>query len=585
MKWISILLAAMVLTFGGSGARAVEGLDPSEATPGRTGVCITEMDGGTRLEIPLTVLGTIGSGTPDGEIILVRLEHPRMKETGIIAGMSGSPVYLDGKLLGALAFGWPFATEPIGGVTPFSRMIELESGPSATAVNDRPDLEEILAAAGEKNLGEIVVDWILPADSSGQRPLPLAISGWTPPPNGSWLAEGWRRLGWLAATGGGEQRGESSGEVEPGSMVAAVMVDGDITLSAGGTVTEVRGDRLWAFGHPSLGTGTSNLPLARARVVAVLPNLMSSFKFFTVAEPIGAIVADRRDGIVGHLGAEAPMVPITVTVNGHTYSFRTVRHPVLMPLLAGYLSQTSQAVRGRNLGLQTVSIQVSVHYPGLETATVSAAFAGASAPAEASAIATALIAYLESSVYEKPDAESIDISLDAVESLESASIVDIVPERRIVRPGENLAVHFRLRPHRGPATTRTLRVRVPETTPEGRIDLVGADGTAWTTYDLRMRPLKPADFADEVRLVNSIQPSTTLVAVLERRDAGVVVPGGTVSAPPSVVMQMQSALGPNLDTVAYRVVAKTEEEMPYPVSGAQRIPLTVRVETRESETR
>ncbi|MEJ2580713.1 MAG: hypothetical protein P8127_03585 [Acidobacteriota bacterium] len=585
MKWISILLAAMVLTFGGSGARAVEGLDPSEATPGRTGVCITEMDGGTRLEIPLTVLGTIGSGTPDGEIILVRLDHPRMQETGIIAGMSGSPVYLDGKLLGALAFGWPFATEPIGGVTPFSRMIEVESGPSATAVNDRPDLEEILAAAGEKNLGEIVVDWILPADSSGQRPLPLAISGWTPPPNGSWLAEGWRRLGWLAATGGGEQRGESSGEVEPGSMVAAVMVDGDITLSAGGTVTEVRGDRLWAFGHPSLGTGTSNLPLARARVVAVLPNLMSSFKFFTVAEPIGAIVADRRDGIVGHLGAEAPMVPITVTVNGHTYSFRTVRHPVLMPLLAGYLSQTSQAVRGRNLGLQTVSIQVSVHYPGLETATVSAAFAGASAPAEASAIATALIAYLESSVYEKPDAESIDISLDAVESLESASIVDIVPERRIVRPGENLAVHFRLRPHRGPATTRTLRVRVPETTPEGRIDLVGADGTAWTTYDLRMRPLKPADFADEVRLVNSIQPSTTLVAVLERRDAGVVVPGGTVSAPPSVVMQMQSALGPNLDTVAYRVVAKTEEEMPYPVSGAQRIPLTVRVETRESETR
>ncbi|MCG6948093.1 MAG: hypothetical protein LJE93_04145 [Acidobacteria bacterium] len=585
MKWISMLLAAVVLTFGGSGTWAVEGLDPSEATPGRTGVCITEMDGGTRLEIPLTVLGTIGSGTPDGEIILVRLDHPRMQETGIIAGMSGSPVYLDGKLLGALAFGWPFATEPIGGVTPFSRMIEVESGPSATAVNVRPELEEILAAAGEETLGELVVDWILPADSGEQRPLPLAVSGWNPPPSGSWLAEGWRRLGWVAATGGGEGRSEGSGEVEPGSMVAAVMVDGDVTLSAGGTVTEVRGDRLWAFGHPSLGTGTSNMPLARAQVVAVLPNLMSSFKFFTVAEPIGAIVADRRDGIVGHLGAEAPMVPVTVTVNGHTYSFRTVRHPVLMPLLTGYLSQASQAVRGRNLGLQTVSIRVSVHYPGLETATVSAAFAGVEASAEASAIATALIAYLESSVYEKPEAESIDISLDTVESLESASIVDIIPERRIVRPGENLAVHFRLRPHRGPAMTRTLMVHVPETTPEGRIDLVGADGTAWTTYDLRMRPLKPADFADEVRLVNSIQPSTTLVAVLERRDAGVVVPGGTVSAPPSVVMQMQSALGPNLDTVAYRVVAKTDVEMPYPVSGAQRIPLTVRVETRESETR
>ena len=229
-----------------------------------------------------------------------------------------------------------------------------------------------------------------------------------------------------------------------------------------------------------------------------------------------------------------------------------------------------------------MSIQVSVHYPGLETASVSAAFAGIQAPAEASAIATALIAYLESSVFEKPDAEAIDITIESVEDLESASIVDIVPERRVVRPGEDLAVHFRLRPHRGPTMTRTITVHVPETTPEGRIDLVGADGTAWTTYDLRMRPLKPSDFADEVRLVNSIQPSTTLVAVLERRGAGVVVPGGTVSAPPSVVMQMQSALGPNLDTVAYRVFAKAEVEMPFPVSGAQRIPLSVRVENRES---
>ena len=182
----------------------------------------------------------------------------------------------------------------------------------------RPGLQEILAAAGENSLGELVVDWILPADSSDQRALPLAVAGWTSPPKGSWLAEGWRRLGWVAATGGADRRRVSSGEVVPGSMVAAVMVDGDVTLSAGGTVTEVRGDRLWAFGHPSLGAGTSNMPLARAHVVAVLPNLMSSFKFFTAAEQIGAIVADRRDGVLGHLVAEAPMGPVAVTGNGHT---------------------------------------------------------------------------------------------------------------------------------------------------------------------------------------------------------------------------------------------------------------------------
>ncbi len=106
-------------------AHAVDVIDPAEVTPGSSGICVTEMDGGERVEIPLTVIGTVGPWTPEGEIVLVRLEDERFRHTGIIAGMSGSPVYIDGRLLGALAFGWSFSKEPIGGVTPFSRMESL----------------------------------------------------------------------------------------------------------------------------------------------------------------------------------------------------------------------------------------------------------------------------------------------------------------------------------------------------------------------------------------------------------------------------------------------------------------------------
>jgi len=582
---MKLLLAILGLSTGGINAWAVESLDPAEATPGRTGVCITEMDGGERVEIPLTVLGTVGSGRPDGEIVLVRLDHPRIRETGIIAGMSGSPVYVDGKLLGALAYGWAFASEPIGGVTPFVRMLEIGPSPPATAVATRPQLNEILAAAGGGTLGQLVVDWLVPESSDGTQALPLAVSGWQSPSSGTWLAESGRRLGWVAAAGGGQSDTRVTGEISPGSMVAAVMVDGDVTLAAGGTVTEIRGDRLWAFGHPFLGAGSIAMPLARAGVVAVLPNLMNSFKFFTIGESIGAILADRRDGILGRLGAEAPMVPISVMVDNHSYSYRSARHPLLLPLLTGYLSQASQGVSGRSFGDQTVAVQVSVRYPGNPTATVSATVASPQASAEASAFATAVVAYLEGSTFEGPEIESIEISLETVEGLEAATIIDIVPERRVVRPGDELAVHFRLRRHRGAEEIHTVKVSVPEGMPEGPIDLVGADGAAWTAYDLQMRPLRPASFADEVRLVNSLDEATSLVAVLERRDVGVAVSGGTVSAPPSVVIQMQSALGPNLDTVAYSVVAKAKAKMPFPISGAQRIPLTVRAGSRESETR
>ena len=585
MKCMKLLLVILGLAMAGLDAWAVETLDPAEATPGRTGVCVTEMDGGERVEIPLTVLGTVGSGRPDGEIILVRLDHPRMRETGIIAGMSGSPVYLDGKLLGALAYGWAFASEPIGGVTPFVRMLEVEPSSSTSGVAPRPQLSEILVAAREGGLGELVVDWLVPKSSDGTQALPLAVAGWRAPSDDSWLAESGRRMGWVAAAGGGSMDVPDQGEVAPGSMVAAVMVDGDVTLAAGGTVTEVRDDRLWAFGHPSLGAGSTSMPLSQAGVVAVLPNLMNSFKFFTIGEPIGAIVADRRDGVLGHLGAEAPMVPISVTVDGHTYSYRSVRHPVLMPLLTGYLAHASHGVRGRSFGDQTVAVRISVHYPGEQVAAVSATLAGPQASAEASAFTAAVVAYLEGSPFEGPEIEFVAISVKTAERLEAATILDIVPERRVVRPGDELAVRFRLRPRRGAEETRTLKVRIPEGTPEGRLDLVGADGAAWTAYELQMRPLRPASFADEMRLVNSLDPSTSLVAVLERRDVGVAVAGGTMSAPLSVVIQMQSVLGPNLDTVAYSVIAKTEATMPFPMFGAQRIPLTVRAGSRESETR
>ncbi len=585
MKWMKLLLLILGLATGGLNAWAIDTLDPAEATPGRTGLCITEMDGGERVEIPLTVLGTVGSGRPDGEIVLVRLDHPRMRETGIIAGMSGSPVYIDGKLLGALAYGWAFASEPIGGVTPFVRMLEVEASPPATAAAQHPQMSEILAAVRAGTLGQLVVDWLVPENSDGIQALPLAVAGWPTSSQGTWLAESGRRLGWVAAAGGGRSDTQSTGEIGPGSMVAAVMVDGDVTLAAGGTVTEVRDDRLWAFGHPFLGAGSIAVPLARAGVVAVLPNLMNSFKFFTIGEPIGAIVADRRDGILGRLGAEAPMVPISVSVNGKRYSYRSIRHPLLLPLLTGYLSQTSQGVSGRSFGDQTVAVQVSVSYPENQTATVSATVASPQAAAEASAFATAVVAYLEGSAFEGPEIESVAISLETVEGLETATILDIVPERRVVHPGDELAVNFRMRAYRGAEEIHTVKVRVPEGLPEGRIDLVGADGAAWTAYDLQMRPLRPASFADEVQLINSLDGATSLVAVLERRDVGVAVAGGTVSAPPSVVIQMQSALGPNLDTVAYSVVAKAEMKMPFPVSGAQRIPLTVRAGSRESETR
>ncbi len=585
MKLCRLLLVSSALWAAAPPVPAAEVLDLAAATPGRRGVCVTEMDGGERVEVPLTVLGTIGAGTPEGELVLVRLDDPRFAATGIIAGMSGSPVYLDGELLGALAYGWPFASEPIGGVTPFARMLRIEgSAPPPAALAGRPQLAALLDAARAGALGDALLEWLLPAGAPGLAPLPVALAagGLLQPDGGGWLAEGWRRLGWVAAPGGGAGSA-ADGELAPGAMIAAVLVDGDATLAAGGTVTEVRGDRVWAFGHPFLGTGAGAVPLARAQVVAVLPSLMSSFKFFTVGGELGAMVADRRDGIVGRLGDTAPMVPIRIAVDGEERSFRAVRHPVLLPLLAAYLSQASQSVRGRAFGDQTVTARIELRYPGHQPTTLRFDVSSGQAAAEAAAFVGAVLAYLEASPFAGPPLESLSVGLDSAERLRAATILEVVPSRRVVRPGERIDLRFRLKPHRGPEEVRVLTLQVPPGVPDGRLDVVGADGAAWTAYELRMRPRRSASFGDELALLAGLVPASTLVAALERPDSGVALPGGSLSTPPGIALQLASALGPNLETTSYSVVAEAREAVGVPVAGAQRVTLTVRAGDRGLE--
>ncbi len=574
--YVLILLGALAAAVAG----AADVIDPAEVVPGSVGVCLTEMEGGELEEIPLTVLGVLSASAPEQESVLVRLDGERFESTGIIAGMSGSPVYIDGRLLGALAFGWSFAKEPIGGVTPFSRMLQVGGGGAqvVTGSAKRPQLAELVSAGRAGQLGDLMVDWLAPAPATGLYRLPVVVSmgGWWSPSRGDWLEESWRRLGWVAAPGGASAAPGTTPELRPGAMVAGVMVQGDATMAAGGTVTEVRGDEVWAFGHAFLGAGAVSIPLAQARVLAVLPNQAVSFKIFEVGEVVGALEADRSHGVWGRLGAAAPTVRVEVDVDGRQYSFRTLRHPVMSPLLVAYLTQASLAARGRSLGSQTIALEVETRYGADLRAGLRESFVGDQAALDAAAMVAAIIAFLENSPFTSPALEAVVIRLETEERISSATLVDAVPERLVVAPGEVVPVRLRLRPYRGDEFTRQVEVRIPSGVPEGRLDLVVADGASWTAYDLQMRPLRPGSFDDELRLIGRLVPSGRVVLALERRETGVALPGGTVAVPPSLVVQLRSALGPNLQTTDYDVVDRTEHEMETPVNGALRIPLTVR---------
>jgi hypothetical protein len=564
-------------------AAALDVISASEVREGARGVCVTEMDGGELVEIPLEVLGTLGPSTPEGELVLVRLEGERFEQTGIIAGMSGSPVYVDGRLLGALAYGWAFSEEPIGGVTPFERMQRLGdlvgSVGSGGAAARRPELVDILEAVRARSLGTMLTDWLVsPREpAQGLRPLALPVSGVAP--RVDWLADAWSRLGWMSAPVGGPD-GAEGGELVPGAMVAGVLARGDVTLAAGGTVTAVDGDRVWAFGHPFLGAGDVRLPMARARVIGVLPSQLNSFKFFSVGAGLGAFETDRAHGIWGRIGPAPSMVPVDVEVDGRSYRFESVRHPTLTALLVGYLTASSHAVRGRTFGDQTVTLDVQAEFDDGRSASLQETFAGADAPALAAGMSTALVAYLDASAFDRPDLARVSVDLRSTETLRNAEVVEIVPDRRRVQPGDEVVARVRVRPHRKPEAWHTVRVRVPETASAGRLDLVVADGASWSAYDLRMRPQRPKAFEDELDLVARLEPSTRLVAALERPDPALVTGSGAVSAPVGVLLELAGGLGDATPMASWGVVARSHRDLDYPLAGAARIRLEVRPEGR-----
>jgi hypothetical protein len=371
-------------------------------------------------------------------------------------------------------------------------------------------------------------------------------------------------------------------------MVAALLVWGDAVIGAGGTVTALEGDTLWAFGHPFLSLGDVLMPAARARVLAVQSSYQSSFKFFAVGNTFGSFVIDRNAGVVARVGLPPDGLPVAVTVHGpggvKTWSFDVARIPVLEPLLVTYLANASLTAQGAATGMSVVTATITVKLADGRSLAVAQAVDGVDALARIAGFAGAVVGFLANSTFAHPDLARVDIDLRHVEQAEGTAITAAIPERTTVRPGENLLVRVRLQPAHEPARQESLTVLVPPSAAEGRLDLIVADGAAWSEYLIKAEGIAPASFTDQIVQIGMLESSRTLVAALESREGGVALPGASQPAlPPSWAATLETGLGSHggLQRLRTAIVATSRWTAPLPLNGAFRIPLTVRVRPTE----
>lgn len=586
-------------------ALATDVLPLRDVRPGMKGVGRTVFEGARIEEFSVEVIGVLENTGPRQSMVVARLTGGPLAETGVIAGMSGSPVYVDGRLLGAVAYGFPFSKETIAGITPIEEMLEATATGAARAASARfpapfradapaaPLGREQLVTALRRPLGEVPVSGagrfrLAPGSPAALAPLalPLTFSGFDPAAF-AWAREVFASLGFapVAGPGGGVSPRADLPPLEPGSPVGVSLVEGDLDISVTGTVTHVDGDRVWAFGHPFYNLGPTRFPLRKAYVHGVFPSLYQSWKISSPAEHVGTVDQDRISAVAGRLGAPPRMIPVEVvlvTSRGaeRTFSFRLVEDELFTPALA-YVSLLSVLQSNeRAFGAATIRVEGRLTLSGGREIVVEDVFAEPQPVPRAAALLAAPLAYLLSNEFESVSAERLAVEVRSQEVLQTSRVERAWLERKgPIRPGSTLPVKVALRSHRGVSRVQTVEVAIPASAPAGPHTLLVADAETVNLMEQRemRQPFVPRDLEQLVRAVNSLRRHDRLYVRLLRPEPGVILGGEYLqSLPPSVLAVLGGREGAgSVVPIRTSTAWETELFLDEAVSGSRVLALTV----------
>jgi hypothetical protein len=446
------------------------------------------------------IVGSISTGRVSGTMILARATSDRVVKSGVAAGMSGSPVYVGGRLIGALSSGWSFSREPLFGITPIGEMLEV------AARADSPDPKTSAGPGGldlsprERGLSCGPFRW--EGDEAASRPetpssgfsrLPLPLSGGLRPELLASLSSEFRSAGFKLTPGGQAAPGTAPVTLEPGSAVAVDVLRGDLQLSAIGTVTWRDGNRVLIFGHPFFQAGDVRLPLSTALITTIVASEENSFKLGVRGVEVGVATQDRRPAVAGTLGPTAPMMPIAVEVSSGSgapqrYRFESVQDRALAPLLLGAATQNSVLESGGASPSQMVRWTLEIFRRGATPLVMHDALAGDAAIGDLGGAITSPVRFLLNNPFERCVLDSIRVKVQVASGRGGLTLRSARVLQGAVRPGQVARVRCEVESWRGERRNLDLELHVPEEAPDGGYVLWLGGGTELTRYEAQRLP-------------------------------------------------------------------------------------------------
>ncbi len=609
MRLRSLAVAALILgLFPTTGAQTrTIGID--EIRPGMVGVGRTIFTGDTLEDFKVHILGVLRNVVaPKRDLVLARLEGGPLAKTGVIAGMSGSPVYIDGRLLGAVSYALgQFATEPIAGITPIGEMTDATAMPARTpgarpAAIAWPSTPRELIEIWSRDLGRPApfvaeAGQALVVSGAGEvsqrlgamlRPIsvPLVASGFDvsvlDPLGAAFSASGFVPVSSSANQQQGDAGARRPRRLGPGDAVGVSLLTGDFELGATGTVTHVDGDRVYAFGHPLYNLGPTEFPMTSANVVAVLPSLLQSSKLASLGEVIGTLQQDRATAVAGRLGPGPTLIPMTITLNSdrgpsRNFSFGIVRDFTFTPLLSYLAVANVLTSYERGVGPASFAIKGTATIESAGDISFEDIFTGDQPAGGAAAYIAAPLTALLKNASDVVNVERINLTIDATEQSRTARIERVWLDTTRPRAGGTANVSIALRTVRGESIVKQLPISLPGNV-SGPLQLIVADAARAGADDRRDIRGGDAQAASQIiRNFNRGRRNNRIYVRLTTSEQGAVVGGEPMPAlPPSVLSVLESdrssgAIG------QLRTVTRGEWEVAVDlaVSGSRQLTITL----------
>ena len=560
-----------------------------QVKPGMRGVAYTVFEGVKPEPMEVEILGLLPNmAGPKSDVILARLHGARVEYTGVVAGMSGSPVYIDSKLVGAIAYRiGEFSKEPIVGITPAASMMEIsefdktpeldavQSGTTSAAKRSAaPGQAGLDTAAGYANL-------LKPIET------PLVFSGFTEETMQLFAGQ-FARAGVVPVMGAGAVSSQRQPEpLEAGSAVSAVLVRGDMSIAGTCTVTYVDATHLLACGHPLLQSGSVDMPMTKATVLATLASPLNSFKIVNSTEPAGAFVQDRRTGIMGRLDREPQLIPVTLSFHGakraKQFHYEVLNNPKITPV--AMMATVFNSLHGMNEYGEDTSYRLSGNisvqgYPKLGVESMFAPADGATPTAYGIAVSVGeRFGRIYENPYDTPRIQGVELNFELVPERRSARLENARTDGTEARPGDTITIETLLRPYRGESILRQIPLTIPPSTPKGTLRILVSDGE---TLD-RLRRIPPAlsrrlPLGSTIALLNKEHSNSRVyVSLLEPSPQAMVSDSVMPTLPLSIINVMDGLRGTQ-DMVVVAESASNEVSAPvdYVVSGAQVLTLNIK---------